>query len=505
MNYSCRAGRLEELQAEAIVLFVPRFDKKITDRRLTVLDKATRGSITTLMSSGEFVGKEGEIATIYHPSGYLADRILLVGLGEQKRIDPDTYRRAMGTASRHKSLISCKRATLFLVASNDSEVFRAVAEGYVLGSYSLKLFKTGEASKDNNQMTEIVFAVENKAALKKLKEAVSRGQIIAEGQTLVRLLAATPSNLLTPRIYVKRIQELAKQHTLECQVLDEKGIAREKMGCLLSVAQGSSEPPRFVILRYSGRRDKQKPIVLVGKGVTFDSGGISLKPGLDMHEMKGDMTGSAVMLSTIITASRLRLPLNLVALLPLTENMPSGTATRPGDIVTSRKGLTVEIINTDAEGRLILADALDFANTFDPQAVIDIATLTGAALYVLGYAGAPIVGNNSRLMDQFRKAAVRTAERVWEMPIWDDYRDQMKSSIADLVNSGGKPAGTLAASAFLEYFIGDWPWAHIDIAYVDTEPKGRPYVPKGTTGIGVRLLVDLLVNWKPVQPASKRK
>ena len=504
MKYSCAAGRLEELRTEAILLFVPRLDKGFSDRRLRALDKATGGALTTLVSSEEFTAKEGEIATIYHPSGYNSDRVLLIGLGEPKKIDADTYRKVMGTASRHKSLTACAQATLFLGSSNDVTLFRAAAEGYLLGSYSLRQFKTGDANKNPNRLAEIIFAVENNAALKKLKEAVTKGQIIAEGQNLVRLLAATPSNFLTPRLYAKRIQELAKVHKLECQVLDEKAIAHERMGCLLSVAQGSSEPPRFVILRYTGRRDKQKPIVLVGKGVTFDSGGISLKPGLDMHEMKGDMTGSAVMLSTMITASQLRLPLNLVALLPLTENMPSGTATRPGDIITSRKGLTVEIINTDAEGRLILADALDYANTFNPQTVIDIATLTGAALYVLGYAGAPVLGNNSKLMDQLRKAASRTAERVWEMPIWDDYRDQMKSSIADLVNSGGKAAGTLAASAFLENFIGDWPWAHIDIAFVDVELKGRPYIPKGATGIGLRLLVDLLINWKPVH-TSKRK
>ena len=233
--------------------------------------------------------------------------------------------------------------------------------------------------------------------------------------------------------------------------------------------------------------------MLVGKGVTFDSGGISLKPGQDMHEMKGDMTGSAVVIAAMITAARLKLKINLVALTPLTENMPSGHATRPGDIVVSRQGKTIEIINTDAEGRLILADALDYANKFKPQAVIDVATLTGAALYVLGYAGAPIMGNNTKLLDRISAAADVTAEKVWAMPIWDEHRDQMKSGIADLVNSGGRAAGTIAAGAFLENFIGDWPWAHIDIAYVDIEHGGKAYIPKGATGIGLRLLTEVLV------------
>ncbi|MEA3296373.1 MAG: M17 family metallopeptidase, partial [candidate division Zixibacteria bacterium] len=228
----------------------------------------------------------------------------------------------------------------------------------------------------------------------------------------------------------------------------------------------------------------------------FDSGGLSLKKADTMPEMKGDMTGAAIVLCTIVAAARLKLPVNLVGLMPLAENMPSSKATRPGDIISTRKGLTVEIINTDAEGRLILADALDYANEFKPQAVIDIATLTGGALYVLGYSGAPILGNNSKLMDRIRTASESTAERVWEMPIWDDFRKAMKSDIADLVNSGGKAAATMTAAAFLENFIGDWPWAHIDIAYVDIEPKGRPYIPKGNTGIGLRLLLELLSNWK---------
>ncbi|HVP06483.1 MAG TPA: leucyl aminopeptidase, partial [Candidatus Acidoferrum sp.] len=348
------------------------------------------------------------------------------------------------------------------------------------------------------RITELTFAVDRSSQVPGLKAAVNRGQIIAEGQNLVRRLAFMPSNSLTPRLYARKVTELTKANRLGLKILDEKAIVREKMGLLLGVSQGSAEPPRFLIITYRGRRDNQKPIVLVGKGVTFDSGGISLKPGADMHEMKGDMAGSAIVLSTIITASKLKLPLNLVALMPLTENMPSGTAQKPGDIVTSRKGLTVEIINTDAEGRLILADALDYANTFKPQAVVDIATLTGAAIYVTGYSGAPILGNTPALMDQLRNAATATSERVWEMPIWDDFRDLMKSSVADLVNSGGRPAGTMTAAAFLENFIGDWPWAHIDIAYVDLEPKGKPYIPRGATGIGLRLLVELLSSWKPV-------
>jgi len=270
------------------------------------------------------------------------------------------------------------------------------------------------------------------------------------------------------------------------------------MGALLAVGQGSERPPRVVIINYQGGKKGGRPIVLVGKGITFDSGGICLKKALDMDEMKGDMSGGGIVLATVVTAARLGLKQNITGIIPLAENMPSGRAVKPGDIVTSRKGKTIEIINTDAEGRLILADALDYANEFNPKAVIDIATLTGATKYILGYAGIPFLGNNDKLIDLVKAASDRCGELVWPLPIWDEHREMMKSSIADLKNSAGPYSGTITASAFLENFIGQWPWAHIDIACVDLEKKGRPYIPKGQTGIGLRLLIELLSNWKKV-------
>jgi leucyl aminopeptidase len=396
----------------------------------------------------------------------------------------------MGELSRQKAVSQAQAVALYFGDRSDESFCQAAVEGYLLGSYKQRGYKTGESAQDKTRLSHMRFCVGRAAQVKKAEKAVERGVIIAEGQLLVRDLANTPAADLTPRIYAGKAQQLVRKHKISCRVLDEKAIAQEKMGALLSVARGSEEPPRFLVFEYKGTAAKQKPVVLVGKGVTFDSGGISLKPGQDMHEMKGDMTGSAVVIATMITAARLKLKLNLVALTPLTENMPSGHATRPGDIITSRQGKTIEIINTDAEGRLILADALDYANKFKPQSVIDVATLTGAALYVLGYAGAPIMGN------RISAAADVTAEKVWAMPIWDEHRDQMKSGIADLVNSGGRAAGTIAAGAFLENFIGDWPWAHIDIAYVDIEHGGKAYIPKGATGIGLRLLTEVLSEWK---------
>ncbi|HUV31328.1 MAG TPA: leucyl aminopeptidase [Acidobacteriota bacterium] len=497
MKYIFGTDTLQNTAAQTVVCFVPRFEK-ISERTLRLIDGATEGAVATLLESEEFTGGVGEMVTLYRPAGFKAERLLLLGTGESRNRTPDTYRRAMGEASRAKSVTSSQSVAVHLGHVSNSAVYQAVIEGYLLGSYKLLEYKTDENLKNKTGPDQILFAVEEKKNFPKLKQAVGRGATIAEGQLLVRELALTPSNRLTPQVYADRVRQLCRKHQVSCRVLDEKAISAERMEALLAVARGSAEPPRFMVVEYKGGPAGQKPIVLVGKGVTFDAGGISLKPALNMHEMKQDMTGSAVVLAAVLTASRLRIPRNIVALMPATENMPSGTATRPGDIVKSRKGKTIEIINTDSEGRLILADALDYANKFSPQAVIDVATLTGAALIVLGYAGAPIMSNNRKLADQLRAAADATSERVWEMPIWDDHREQMKSTMADLVNSGGRPGSTLTAGAFLENFIGDWPWAHVDIASVDNEPKGKPYTPRGATGFGLRLLIELLSRWKKV-------
>jgi len=492
-HYSC--DKLSNLKEEAVVCFATE-TKELTGPYLKSLDKLTAGGLARAIRAEEFGGKVGETILFTRPSGMSAERLIVAGLGKSKDLTCDAFRQAVGELSRQKSLSQTSSAAIHFGNYSDAANFQAAVEGYLLGSFKQRDYKTGEAAEDKTRLSYLRFSVGRPAWVMRARRAVERGIIIAEGQLLARRLTQTPAQDLTPRRYAARAQELARKHKVSCRILDEKAITQEKMGALLGVAKGSDEPPRFIILEYKGGRAGQKPVVLVGKGVTFDSGGISLKPGLNMHEMKQDMAGSAVVLATILTAARLKLRISLVGLIPATENMPSGHATRPGDILTSRNGKTIEIINTDAEGRLILADALDYANKFKPQAVIDIATLTGASLYILGYAGAPMVGNHDRLLERILKAARMMAEKVWRLPIWDEHRDQMKSSIADLVNSGGKPAGTIAAAAFLENFIGDWPWAHIDIAYMDLEPSGKPYTPKGATGFGLRLLIEVLSEWK---------
>lgn len=498
MKITYEAGPPGEMAGDSLVMFLAS-PVGTSDSQLRELDSATGGAVTTLLDSEEFAGNEGDFATLYRPDGFAAQRVILAGIGEKKEMTADTFRRVLGRLSRYRGLNKSRSVVFHFDRVTKPEYFQAAIEGYLLGSFVLLDFKSDQKKTERKTADQVVFASSRRQALRSIEKAVSRGVAIAEGQIMVRSLAYTPANHLTPSVYAEKVRDLARAEEVSCKILDEKAIEREKMGALLSVSRGSVEPPRFVVLQYNGGPGGQRPIVLVGKGVTFDSGGISIKPSAAMHEMKQDMTGSAVVIGTILTAARLGVNRNIVALTPLTENMPSGTATKPGDVVTSRKGLTIEVINTDAEGRLILADALDYANKFNPQAVIDVATLTGATLHILGYLGAPVMGNHGRLIDMLLAASETTAERIWELPLWKEYHDLMKSDVADLVNSGGgRQAGTLKAGAFLEEFIGDWPWAHLDIGSVDWQYDTQPYSPKGATGFGMRLLVELLSNWKKV-------
>ncbi len=495
MQFEYISGKHQNIAADTLVFFTTELNS-ISDRKFKELDRANDHALSFLFKSGQFSGKQNQVAGFIKPKGFMASRVLLIGLGDRKKLNNDSFRKAAGFLSGHNSVNNSNAIAFYFDSFTSEKYYQATMEGFLLGGFKMLDYKSKAEDKDKSRIRKIVFVASDRRQISKMKKAAETGRIIAEGQNLARRLSFTPANDLTPTDLAAKAQELAKANRLKCLILDKDAIKKERMGGLLAVAQGSSQPPRFIIVEYKGAASKRAPIVLVGKGVTFDAGGISIKPAADMHEMKGDMTGAAVMLATIVCAAQLKLPLNLVTLIPSAENMPSSTAYRPGDVIKLRKGLTVEIINTDAEGRLLLADALDYANNYKPEAVIDIATLTGGALYVLGYAGAPIVANNKKLADSIRQAAAASAELVWELPLWDDFREAMRSPIADLWNSGGKAAPTLTAAAFLENFIGDYHWAHIDIAYMDLEKSGQPYIPKGPTGFGVRLLVELLSNWR---------
>ncbi len=300
-----------------------------------------------------------------------------------------------------------------------------------------------------------------------------------------------PGNICTPTYLANVARDLAQRHGFEITVLDKAAIVREKMGALMSVAQGSAEEPRFIALEYKGAAGP--PVVLIGKGVTFDTGGISIKPAQNMEDMKYDMSGAAAVLGTFEALGLLKPKVHVVGLIPSTENMPSGTAVKPGDVVTSHLGKTIEIINTDAEGRLILCDALSYARRYQPAAVIDIATLTGAIVVALGHTAAGVMGSDEQLVEEVRAAGEKAGERVWPLPLWEDYRELMKSDIADVKNSGGRPAGSISAGWFLREFVDGFPWAHLDIAGTAYTDREEPTRVKGPTGMGVRLFTEFVL------------
>lgn len=495
MKISTKQADFSKLNISSMIKFCGEgaFSK---DSLLRQLNRVSNGLIKKIYADGEFEGKLNQTVVLHNVPSVKAKRIILVGVGGSKdNTCNDNFRQAAGTVAVLVAVEKADTVGFYVEPSTDEDRVASIIEGYLLGRFKTEEYKTDVVKSPTKS---VQFVVDSKSSMGTARRGMTKGRINAEGVILARRLAFDPANILTPRKFASVAKNLAKKHNLKCRVMDEKKIRDERMGALLGVAQGSSEPPRFLVLEHHGGKSS-RPVVLVGKGVTFDSGGISLKPVLNMHEMKGDMQGGAIVLATMVCIARLKLPLNVVALIPLAENMPSAKALKPGDVIKSRQGKTIEIISTDAEGRLILADALDYANKFKPQAVIDIATLTGAALYILGYTAAPIMGNDKRLLDAVRTASETTAEKVWELPIWDEYRRLLKSPIADLKNSGGKPAATITAGAFLENFIGNWPWVHIDIAYVDLEKEGAPYTPKGASGFGLRLLVQLLSDWKNIK------
>jgi leucyl aminopeptidase len=459
---------------------------------LAPLDAASGGSIGRLYAAGDFTGKRDETAVLY-PAGPIG-RIVLVGLGKpEEGAKPDVRRAAAIVAKRARTLGA--PAGAFFVAPegrgslSPREVGQYAAEGLAHGAWIYtELKKPPEDARP--QLERFTILAPDATAEVTAGHAV--GAAIGAGQTFTRGLQVLPGNVCTPAFLGKTAEDLAKRHGFEVAVLDKAAIVREKMGALLAIAQGSAEEPRFIVLEYKG--SDAAPVVLVGKGVTFDTGGISIKPAQNMEDMKFDMSGAAAVLGTFEMLGRLKPKVHVVGLIPSTENMPSGTAVKPGDVITSHLGKTIEMINTDAEGRLILCDALSYARRFKPAAVIDIATLTGAIVVALGHTASGLMGNNDALVDEVRAAGERAGERAWPLPLWEDYRDLMKSDIADVKNAGGRPAGSISAGWFLREFVEGFPWAHLDIAgtaYTEREEPGRV---KGPTGMGVRLFSEFVLN-----------
>lgn len=440
---------------------------------------------------GEFGAKSKE-TLLLHCGTELAPRLLVVGLGAMDKLNAAVFRQAAALAV---SLLRQKKLSRWLFdcdtfCSNDTvSLVDSLADGVFLEAYRFDRYKKDESDSTSLQC---VLAAIDKADLPAAEQQVKQRQIISGGVWLSRNLVNEPGNVKTPVYLAEQAWQLAEQHGMKCTLLGPDELQRQGFGAMLAVAKGSICEPRLIVLDYQGAGDDVAPIALVGKGVTFDSGGISLKPGEGMEQMKMDMAGGAAVLGALSAAAQLKLPLNLVGVVPAVENMPSDRATRPGDVVTSLSGKTIEIINTDAEGRLILADALTWTARRKPQLMIDLATLTGACIIALGHHSSAVLGNDEALIDELRRAGDHVGERVWPLPLFAEYSEQIKSQVADVKNIGGRPAGTITAAAFLEKFVEDLPWAHLDIAGTAWEDKGKPGQPNGGTGVGVRLLIDFL-------------
>ena len=474
-----------------LVLLLPQ-GGDVASGVLASADALVGGELKRAVERGDLKGKKEETLLLFPRTDAGPQRILMVGAGVPEELDAETLRRLMGRAVRVAEGLKLKTISAWLDSSwppGDALTAQAMTEGAALASWRFRELKT----RDNDdgpgpEVTRLILVGRGDGEDARLGLRIGLAQ--ARGENLARTLQARPGNVATPTHLAEEARRLAKEHGLKVTVLGPKEMEKEGMGALLAVARGSEEEPRLIVLEYAGGRKKDRPIVLVGKGLTFDSGGISIKPASSMEDMKYDMSGGAAVLGVMQAVAELALPVNLVGIVPSTENLLSGKALKPGDVVRTREGKTVEVINTDAEGRLILADALSFARTFDPVALVDCATLTGAALVALGNHASAVLGNDEELTQQLRDAGERSGERCWPLPLWKEYRDQLDSTVADLMNVGGRNAGAITAAAFLKEFVGEVPWAHLDIAGTAYGEGKLSYQRKGGFGVPTRLLLE---------------
>jgi len=492
MDIKVKTGELLNEKSDAAIL-VSFEDEKLSGQ-LAQADKALGGLISRAIETREFAGKAGETLLLHAGKLFKGgpERLLVVGLGKAAKFKIDTLLRAAGTASTALRGIGVKEATVSaspVGALTVGQTARAWAEGATLALYSFDSFKTPDPKKKEMKRLTILA---DKPTEPKAKEGAATGKTIADAVCFARDMINTAANEMTPTVMAERAKSAAKDVGLKINVLDAADCRKLGMGAFIGVSLGSVQPPKFITLEYKG--GKGKPTVLVGKAITFDSGGISIKPSDGMEKMKYDMAGGAAVIATLRAAAALKLKVNLVGLVPASENLPSGAALKPGDVVKAMNGKTIEIISTDAEGRLVLSDALCYAAKYKPTEIIDIATLTGACVIALGDLAIGMMGNDRTLMEGLSKAGDASAERVWELPMWDEYLERMKGDTTDLKNVGGRQAATVTAGKFLEEFVPkDTPWAHLDIAGTAWEEKGMPYIPKGARGTGVRLILEYLM------------
>ncbi len=496
MKTTVKQGTIQAETADTII--VNLFDDVQKPSGATgAIDQALDGAISELIANGDLTGKAGEVGVL-HPRGTIpAKRVLVVGLGKRDGFNLEGVRRAAGNAMQKAASLKSESVATIVHGAGIAGVpveaaAQATVEASLLASYAYDAPTKKEKTHAISKLTIVEF---DEGKLAEIESGKETAVTIAKGVILARDLVNMPPNVATPTKMASAAKKIAKKHNLNIIVGGRKWAKTRKMGGFLAVAKGAGEPPKFIVLEHNIDRDDLDTIVLVGKGITFDTGGISIKPTQGMPAMKSDMGGAAAVLGAMAVVGALDLPLRVIGITPCTENMPDANAYRPADVITISNGKTVEIISTDAEGRMVLADGLVYATQYNPKAVIDLATLTGSAVIALGKGiAASMFTKDDGLRDKFIDAGQSTHERVWPLPLWDDYRQAIDTDVADMKNSGGRFGGVATSAVFLQEFT-DYPWVHLDIAGMALSEKAQPYTPRGGTGYGVRLLVDFLRNW----------
>jgi len=491
MEFSIKSGKPEKQRIDCVVVGV--YESAKLSAAAASIDAASQGFIASVLKRGDMDGKSGSTLLLHSLPGTDSERVLLVGLGKEGTLTEKDYRKAVVSSAKALLKTGAKDVANFLaevkVGKQDGAWKAAqMAEAVRDSVYRFDAMKGKKEDKPGLMKLEIHVAEQedNPATQQALKEALA----LAAGVSLTKDLGNLPPNVCTPTYLAEQAKEMAKTYGLTVQVFEREEMQKLGMGSFLGVAQGSVQPPKLIVLQHSKGKKDQRPVVLVGKGITFDTGGISLKPGAEMDEMKYDMCGAASVLGTFKAIAEMDLPLNVVGIIPTCENMPDGNAIRPGDVLTSMSGQTIEVLNTDAEGRLILCDALTYAERFEPAAVVDIATLTGACVIALGHHASGLFSNQDHLAKELLVAGEQGLDRAWHMPLWDDYQPQLDSNFADMANIGGRAGGSITAACFLSRFTKKYDWAHLDIAGTAWK-SGKE---KGATGRPVPLLTQFLKN-----------
>ena len=496
MEITVKIGDTGKTRADTILLGIFEDEKK-TAGDLAEIDKSLNGEITKLRKQGEIKGKQSEVTVIHSLGKIPAGRIAVIGLGKKEELTEDKIRIVTADACRALRKKGAQQIDVVLPGIGVQGITvqiaaQAVTEGALLGLYTFTRHLSKKAEQGEVERLAIIDSnAKNKSAI---EQGVNTGKILAEAANLARDMVNEPANYMTPTIMAAEAKKIANKYDLAVEVFEREQIQKLGMGAFLGVAQGSAQPPKFIVLNYKGRNAKTIDIALVGKGLTFDSGGISLKPSADMGDMKSDMSGGASVIAAISAIAQFKPKVNVMAIVAATENMPSGTAVKPADILTAMNGKTIEVENTDAEGRLTLADALGYANKQGAKKIIDIATLTGACVVALGDITTGAFTNNQALVDKVIAAANSAGDKMWQLPMFDEYKEQNKSDVADLKNTGGRKAGAITAALFVGEFAEKTPWVHLDIAGTALLDKPKGYYVKGATGVPTRTLVNLVLS-----------